>query len=290
MYLQKWKKHINQWLEEDLRHGDLTAPLFEGKEEKAWIRVKKPGIIAGLPIARMVFGELSPEIKYIAHAHDGQYVQPGDVIAELEGPIADILAGERLALNLLQRLSGIATMTRDYVEQTEGSDCRIIDTRKTTPGLRELEKYAVTIGGGHNHRFGLFDLAMLKDNHIKAAGSITEAVRRLRLHLPHSAKIEVEVETLDQVHEALEAEVDIVMLDNMTVKQMKEAVHIINGQALVEASGGISLDDVRPIAETGVDVISVGALTHSVQALDISLDVKVMKQKPHQFQGKESST
>jgi nicotinate-nucleotide pyrophosphorylase (carboxylating) len=204
-------------------------------------------------------------------------VEKGQQIAEVEGSVRSILSGERLALNLLQRLSGIATRTNQYVQAIAGTKARVVDTRKTTPGLRLLEKYAVRVGGGHNHRYALYDAVMIKDNHIKGAGGIKQAVDAARATIPHTMKIEVETESLEQVREALEAGADIIMLDNMELERMKEAVALIAGRAVVEASGGVTLETIRSIAETGVDVISVGALTHSVKALDISLDLNQRK-------------
>jgi nicotinate-nucleotide pyrophosphorylase (carboxylating) len=275
---RKWKKEIERWIAEDLHEGDVTAVLFADQaQETAWMQAKADGVIAGLPLLEMVYAELDRDVQVHQVVQDGALVQKGTLIAELRGRVTSLLAGERLALNLLQRLSGIATLTRRYCEKVQDLPVRIVDTRKTTPGLRGLEKYAVRIGGGHNHRFGLYDAAMLKDNHIKAAGSLTRAVEILRQELPHTVKIEVEVETMEQVEEALQVKADIIMLDNMSIEMMKQAVKRINRQAIVEASGGVTLDTVRGIAETGVDVISVGALTHSYQALDISMDVRERK-------------
>jgi nicotinate-nucleotide pyrophosphorylase (carboxylating) len=272
--LRKWRKQVEAWLDEDLMEGDLTASLIpDDKIGQAWMIAKANGIVAGLPLAQLVFQVLDPRVKVALKVQDGEKVQRGDVIIQLEGPMSSLLAGERLTLNILQRLSGIATLTQCYVQKVEGLNVRIVDTRKTTPGLRGLEKYAVRMGGGHNHRFGLYDAAMIKDNHIKAAGGITPAVTGLRNNLPHTVKIEVEVESLEQVKEALKTGADIIMLDNMSNDVMREAVRLIHGDAIVEASGGVSLETIRAIAETGVDVISVGALTHSVSALDISMDL-----------------
>jgi nicotinate-nucleotide pyrophosphorylase (carboxylating) len=280
--LRKWKRQIQLWLDEDLMEGDLTEALIpKQKIGQAWITAKADGIIAGLPIATLVFQELDSEIQVTCMTEDGKNVKRGDVLLQLEGPMSSLLAGERLALNLLQRLSGIATMTQQYVEKVKGLPVRVVDTRKTTPGLRGLEKYAVLMGGGYNHRFGLYDAAMIKDNHIKAAGGITQAVTKLRQAIPHTVKIEVEVESLEQVKEALEVQSDIIMLDNMPNPLMSEAVSLIGSRAIVEASGGVSLDTVRAIAETGVDIISVGALTHSVTALDISMDLGERKVSQH---------
>lgn len=277
--LRKWKKEIERWLDEDIQEGDLSTMglIPADKRAPAWIIAKEEGIVAGLPLVELVFKSLDPQMEIHFKKQDGEKIKRGEVLMDLYGQVTSLLAGERLALNLLQRLSGIATLTNRYVERVKGLNVRIVDTRKTTPGLRGLEKYAVRQGGGHNHRFGLYDAVMIKDNHIKAAGSIGYAVTRLREQLPHTVTIEVEVETLAQVKEALEAKADIIMLDNMSLEEMKEAVKLINGQALVEASGGVNLDNVRQIAETGVDIISVGALTHSVHNLDISMDIEQRK-------------
>lgn len=271
---------IKQWLEEDIGPGDITswAILPEGHMSRAVIHAKESGTAAGLPVAEAVFATIDPTVQLRRVAVEGAVLSRGDVLLELEGSTASILSGERLALNLLQRMSGIATKTREFVAALEGLERfpRIVDTRKTTPGLRMLEKYAVSVGGGHNHRYGLFDAVLLKDNHIKAAGGVGEAVRRSRAKVPHTVKIEIEVETLQQAEEAIAAGADIIMLDNMSLTMMKEAVGRIRSAAphiVIEASGGVSLTTVRAIAETGVDVISVGALTHSVKSLDISLDL-----------------
>jgi nicotinate-nucleotide pyrophosphorylase (carboxylating) len=282
--VSKIKSSVRAWLEEDLGPGDVSSwsVLPEDHQSRAVIHVKEEGIAAGLPVAELVFREINPSLQVRRLAEEGAAVSKGDVLLEIEGSTGSILSGERLALNLLQRLSGIATKTRRFVDQVSDlpSPPRIVDTRKTTPGLRMLEKYAVRIGGGHNHRYGLFDCVMLKDNHIKAAGGITQAIARSRAHIPHTMKIEVEVETLEQAAEAAKAGADLIMLDNMDVETMKEAVQLIRAaapQIVIEASGGITLDTVRAAAETGVDVISVGELTHSVSSLDISLDLNEKK-------------
>lgn len=273
--LRKWRGKIQEWLDEDIMEGDLSTHslLTPQDREKAWIQAKEDGIVAGLWLAKMVFEEVDPSCQIQVLVEDGSPVKRGDVLLEIEGPMLSLLAAERVALNLLQRMSGIATLTQQYVNLVKDYSVRIVDTRKTTPGLRGLEKYAVRMGGGFNHRFGLYDAAMIKDNHIKAAGSITKAVQTLRANLPHTTRIEVEVEHEEQVEEALSVQADIIMLDNMSIEQMKKAVEKINKRAIVEASGGVSLQTVREIASTGVDVISVGALTHSVKALDISMDL-----------------
>ncbi|MCI3923248.1 carboxylating nicotinate-nucleotide diphosphorylase [Paenibacillus sp. TRM 82003] len=276
---------IEAWLKEDVGPGDVTSLsiLTPGHRSRAVIHAKQPGIAAGLPVAEAVFAAVDPSLTVRRVASEGAALARGDVLLELEGGTISILTGERLALNLLQRLSGIATRTKEFVHAVEGLDRppRIVDTRKTTPGLRLLEKYAVRVGGGHNHRFGLFDAVLLKDNHIKAAGGVIEAVSRARAHVPHTMRVEVEVETMEQVDEAIRSGADIIMLDNMSPERMKEAVARIRAASrttLVEASGGVNLQTVRAIAESGVDIVSVGGLTHSIQALDISLDLYEKKE------------
>jgi nicotinate-nucleotide pyrophosphorylase (carboxylating) len=277
-YNEAIREQIRAWLAEDVGYGDVTTEttIPAGTNVSAIIHVKEDGVIAGLPVARLVFDVVDPTLTFRALVKDGDTVVRGTVIAELTGSAHSILTGERLALNLMQRMSGVATKTRTFVDALEGLPTRLVDTRKTTPGHRLLEKYAVTIGGGANHRFGLYDAVMIKDNHIKGAGGIRAAVDAARARIPHTMTIEVETESLAQVDEALEAGADIIMLDNMTNALMKEAVARIKNRAphvKVEASGGVRLETIRAIAETGVDVISVGALTYSFQALDISLDL-----------------
>lgn len=259
-------------LREDAPSGDVTTMGLFDESERGTARLiaKADGIIAGLAVADRVFAMLQADFHFDARTHDGACVKAGDVIALLGGTKRALLTGERLALNLLQRMSGIATMAAAYVEAVKGLPVTILDTRKTVPGLRVLDKYAVRCGGATNHRLTLSDLAMIKDNHIKLAGGIAPAIARMRQHAP-DVKIEVETESLDEVREALAAGADIIMLDNMPVSLMREAVALLNGRAKTEASGNVSLANVRAIAETGVDYISVGALTHSVKALDISL-------------------
>lgn len=273
--MKKLRDFIATALAEDIGPGDITteALIPPGVEGKAEIIAKETLVLAGVDVAREVFHQVNPKISFTPNYEDGSELAPSTIIATLEGPLASLLTAERLALNLIQRLSGVATMTRQYVRKIEGTKARILDTRKTTPGLRALEKYAVRVGGGKNHRFGLFDGVLIKDNHIAAVGSITEAVKRARERAPHILKIEVETETLEQVGEAISAGADIIMLDNMGIETMLEAVRLINGKALVEASGGINLDNVRQVAETGVDLISVGAITHSARAMDISMEI-----------------
>lgn len=270
---------VTRALQEDIGHGDLTTVSLVPTDAytKGIIHVKEAGIIAGLPVAKLVFELIDPTLNFEAKVNDGNRVEKGDIIAEVFGSARAILIGERLALNFLQRLSGIATKTARCVELITYYQARIVDTRKTTPGLRVLEKYAVRVGGGKNHRFGLFDGVLIKDNHIRLAGGIQQAVIQARQAVPHTVKIEIEVEDLQGVAEALEAKADIIMLDNMSPEQMKEAVRIIAGNALVEASGGVSEETLVEVAKSGVNLISMGALTHSVQALDISLDVEEIK-------------
>jgi nicotinate-nucleotide pyrophosphorylase (carboxylating) len=264
---------VEQALLEDIHTGDITtlALVPDGRPATARLIAKEELTAAGLFVAERVFKRLNPDIEFTARLAEGAKAHRGDILATLRGDAANLLMGERVALNLLQRLCGIATLTARYVAEVAGTGTRIVDTRKTTPGLRELEKYAVRIGGGINHRTGLYDGILIKENHIAATGGIGEAIRRARAYIPHTLKIEIETETLAQVDEALTAGADIIMLDNMSLADMRSAVKTIAGRALVEASGGVSLETVRSIAETGVDIISVGALTHSARAMDISM-------------------
>jgi nicotinate-nucleotide pyrophosphorylase (carboxylating) len=265
---------VRRAVEEDVGSGDVSAAVFpESAEARAVIVAKHAGIVAGLPVAEMVFRQLDKKLAWNAAKQDGDKINGGETVAELAGNLRAILTGERTALNFLQRMSGIATMTDQFVQAVAATRAKILDTRKTAPGLRVLDKYAVRVGGGHNHRFGLYDGVMLKDNHLRAAGSITNAVRAVRERISPTLKIEVEVTTLEEAEEALTAGAEIIMLDNMTPAEMQKAVQLIGGRVLVEASGGVTLEKVREIAATGVDWISVGALTHSVQALDLSLEV-----------------
>lgn len=263
-------------LSEDIGRGDITTESIFSHHHSSRARIigKEQGVIAGLEVARLVFSLVDPGVKMIGKYFDGDEVRdPPQVIAEVEGSTRGLLQGERVALNFLQRLSGIATRTREYVEVVRDYPVKITDTRKTSPGLRLLEKYAVVVGGGVNHRFGLYDTPMIKDNHIRAAGSIREAVKKVRSCSPFTVRIEVEASSLEQVQEALEEKVDIVMLDNMSVQDMEEAVKVIQGRALVEASGGITLENLREVAAAGVDFISVGQLTHHLKSLDISMEI-----------------
>ncbi len=266
---------LRGFLREDLEHGDITTEaMFSGHElGTAVFRARQPLIAAGLEtVAARVFHLLDGRLVCAAMAADGQRVAAGEVLLRVNGPVRSILQGERVALNLVQRLCGIATLTRHYVDAAQGCKAAIVDTRKTTPGLRLLEKYAVRCGGGRNHRYSLSDGVLIKDNHIAACGSISEAVRRARAAAPHTITIEVETDTLAQVEECLACGVPVIMLDNMDVPMLRQAVELIAGRALIEASGGVNLRTVRAIAETGVDLISVGALTHSAPACDIGLD------------------
>jgi nicotinate-nucleotide pyrophosphorylase (carboxylating) len=264
---------ISKALFEDIGTGDITTLSTIPAEQRIRGRfiAKEPGVICGLEVIKKVFEKMDKEIMLTFEVNDGSRVNAGDIIAKIEGPAVGILTGERVALNFLQRLSGIATKTAHTVEVVKDTKARITDTRKTTPGLRILEKYAVRTGGGANHRFNLSDGILIKDNHIKAAGSITNAVTAARSNAPHTLKIEVEVESMAQIDEALEAGADIIMLDNMDLDAMKAAVEKIAGHALVEASGNMGDKDLQAVAATGVDLISIGALTHTVKAMDISL-------------------
>ncbi len=277
------RKQISAWLEEDIGSGDISsiATIASDHHSKGIIHVKQDGWIAGIPVVEMVFEMIDPALNFTRIVEEGTFVSSGTIVARVEGSTCNILTGERLALNLLQRMSGIATKTRTYVNALEGASVKVTDTRKTTPGLRLLEKYAVRTGGGYNHRFGLYDAVMIKDNHIKGAGSITNAIQQARQRIPHTMKIEVEVENFPQLNEALVAKPDIIMLDNMSLESMKAAVALIrqtHSHVIIEASGGVSLSTIKDIAATGVDIISVGALTHSVQSLDISLDLNERKE------------
>lgn len=264
---------ITAALKEDIYLGDITTDslIDENSKSNAMLIAKQAGMIAGLDVSERVFKILDEDVVFKRNLQDGDYVNTGDIIAEIEGNTRALLKGERTALNFLQRLSGIATKTHIFYEKVKDMPVRIVDTRKTTPGLRYLEKYAVKVGGGHNHRFCLSDGVLLKDNHIMAAGGIKNAIETVRGKVPHTIKIEVETETLEQVQEALDSKADIIMLDNMDPKTMTEAVKLIDKRALVEASGNVSIDTVFEIACTGVDVISVGGLTHSINAFDISM-------------------
>jgi nicotinate-nucleotide pyrophosphorylase (carboxylating) len=264
---------IENALEEDIGARDLTTELLfpEDSSCNAIIQAKEEGVIAGVPIAKRIFRALNKDIQWVENKRDGEGVARGDILVRIRGSEKAILAGERTALNFIQRLSGIATLTSKFVKAVEGLPVEITDTRKTAPGLRILDKYAVGAGGGHNHRMGLFDGVLIKNNHLKLIGSITEAISRTRKMTGGRFQIEVETSTLEEVREALAAGADIIMLDNMSLRTMRKSVEMISGRTLIEASGGITLRNVRGVAETGVNIISIGALTHSPKALDISL-------------------
>jgi nicotinate-nucleotide pyrophosphorylase (carboxylating) len=273
-----WQQIVAQALAEDLGWGDITTQSLipPGVVLRAQARTREAGVVAGLPLFAEVFRQLSPAVAVTLKVEDGAPIAAGQVLAEVVGDAHAILAGERVALNLLQRLSGIATLTARYVAALAGLPTRILDTRKTTPGLRALEKYAVRMGGGVNHRFCLADAVLIKDNHLAVLATqgidLATAVRRARLAVGPTVRVEVEVESVEDARRAAEAGADIVMLDNMDLTTLRQAVAAIDGRARSEASGGITLETVRAVAETGVDFISVGALTHSARALDIGLD------------------
>ena len=269
-------KHIIRFaLEEDLGTGDVTTDSVIGPDMigKATLLAREELVLAGLPVFKQVFIALGSGVEFEDFFGEGDSVAAGDQVCILTGPLALILKAERTALNFLQRMSGIATLTRKYVEKAGSSKVQVLDTRKTVPGHRWLDKYAVRTGGGCNHRFGLSDGILIKDNHIAVAGSIIKAVELARKSAPHTLKVEVEVEDLPGVKEALKAGAHTIMLDNMDLKQMREAVRVVNKKALIEASGGINLDTIKAVAKTGVDLISVGALTHSPKAADFSLEI-----------------
>jgi len=265
---------IEAALKEDMPEGDITSESIipEDSVSRAVFLAKEDGTLAGIDIARRVFEKIGQDILFEKHLEDGSEIRSGDHLADLKGNSITLLKGERTALNFLQRMSGIATLTRKYVLAIKGYDAKILDTRKTTPLLRRLEKYAVKMGGGENHRFCLSDMVMIKDNHLQIAGSITEAVRKARERVKPGIKIEIETTTLEEVQEAVQSGVDMIMLDNMPPAKMKEAVLWVSGRVPLEASGNIRLSRIKEIAATGVDFISVGSLTHSFDSLDISLE------------------
>ncbi|MDT8447524.1 MAG: carboxylating nicotinate-nucleotide diphosphorylase [bacterium] len=271
---------IDTALSEDLTYGDATASGILGPDIRCSLNLvqRRDGVVAGLPVAQMVFEALDPEVEFKMLVQDGDYVNAGTQLASIRGRAVKMVMAERTALNFMMRLGGIASMTHQLVAEARkvNDRVRITDTRKTTPGLRALEKYAVRLGGGHNHRFCLADMAMLKDNHLallgKARISLKDAVERIRQHNHHGIKIEIEVDRLDQIDEVIASGADAILLDNMTPEQLRQAVQHIQGKLVVEASGGVTLEMVRPIAETGVDLISVGSLTHSPRSMDIGLD------------------
>ncbi len=279
LYNTQIDKIIELALAEDIGSGDITtlSTIPEGTKAYGRFVAKQDGIICGIDIAKKVFAIIDAGVQFTSHKKDGEKITTGEVIAEVSGDARAMLTAERTALNLMQRLSGVATKTHECVELVKGTNAKIADTRKTTPGMRALEKYAVRMGGGTNHRFNLADGVLIKDNHIAAAGGIREAVTNARKIIPHTLKIEVEVESFEQLEEALSAGADIIMLDNMSNEVMAKAVKIADGRALLEASGNMDRRNLREVAETGVDIISIGALTHTIKSVDISLKFKLNK-------------
>ncbi|WP_019849143.1 carboxylating nicotinate-nucleotide diphosphorylase [Desulfitobacterium sp. PCE1] len=286
----QYQELIERALQEDLGTGDLSSAIFP-KTSKTYAKIyaKQTGIVCGLEITKQVFKAVNPQLEVSIIKTDGEKVERGTVVMEIAGAVGSILSAERTALNFLQQLSGVATATDEAVKECHGLSARITDTRKTIPGLRMLQKYAVGMGGGQNHRFGLYDAVMLKDNHIAAAGGIRSAVEAARSRIGHMVKIEVECESLEQVEEAVAVGAEVIMLDNMDLETMRKAVEIVQGRAVVEASGGIKKDDLRAVAETGVDVISMGAITHSVKAMDFSLDIGDIKASTKEHWEKEEN-
>ncbi|MCD6584866.1 MAG: carboxylating nicotinate-nucleotide diphosphorylase [Desulfobacteraceae bacterium] len=267
---------IDLAIAEDIGSGDITTnhlpdPLAKGRGE---VVVKEPIVLAGLEIAKRTFEKFEPDVDFLSNFKDGDTVGAGGVIAEISGLMRTLLTGERTALNFLQRLSGIATNVRSYVEELKNEKIRLVDTRKTVPGWRVLDKYAVRVGGAHNHRMGLYDGVLIKDNHIEAFGGIQNAVDQIRKQVSHLIKIEIETSDLDEVNQAIEAGADVIMLDNMDLAQIKSAVDVINGRAVVEVSGRVSKSDLQRLAKTGVDIVSVGALIHGAVFVDISMRIK----------------
>ena len=279
----EYKPFVDELIElcirEDIGDGDHTSLSCIPADEHGRMRLlcKQEGTIAGIEIAQLVLQRLDPEMKFEQILHDGDRVAPGDVAFYVSGRLRSLLQAERILLNIMQRMSGVATQTAVYVKRLEGLRTKVLDTRKTTPGMRVLDKMAVKIGGGENHRMGLFDMILLKDNHIDAYGGITPAVAALRKKIGHMVKIEVEVRTLEELEEALSAGADIIMLDNMSCEDMTKAVQRVDGKVLLEASGNVTAETIRGIAETGVDIISLGALTHSVKCFDISMRISAKK-------------
>ncbi|WP_368293564.1 carboxylating nicotinate-nucleotide diphosphorylase [Dehalobacter sp. TBBPA1] len=274
----QYEELIERALKEDIGTGDLSTLIIpEDYQSEARIYAKAHGIICGLFIAEMTFKKIDPYIDVQMQVEDGDSIGPGTLIMKINGSLAGILQAERTVLNFIQHLSGISSITRRFVELVSDLGVKVTDTRKTMPGMRNLQKYAVRVGGGTNHRFGLYDAVMLKDNHLDAIGKLAEAVQKIKTKVGHMVKIEVECETLEQVREAVLSGVDVIMLDNMSLQDMKTAVQYINHRVVVEASGGVREDTVRQIAETGVDIISVGRLTHSVEAIDFSMVVDDFK-------------
>lgn len=270
------RRLIEMAFQEDIGPGDITTDnlIASNLEGNGAVIAKEPLVLAGLDVAKQVFRKLDPQMGFKPLFKDGDAVKDAEVVVEIEGKLGALLKGERIALNFLQRLSGIATCVRSYVNEISEKPVRLVDTRKTTPGWRVLEKYAVRMGGAHNHRMGLYDGVLIKDNHIAAYGGLGSAIEHVRAQVSHLVKIEVEVSDLKQVEAAVAAGADIIMLDNMTIDQITAAVKQIRGKAVVEVSGGITKSSLRPLADTGVDIISVGALTHSARCVDISMRVR----------------
>ena len=274
----QYNELIEAALKEDIGTGDLTTLIIpDDYHGEAKIYAKEHGIVCGIYIAEMIFQKVDSRIHTEAYVKDGDRISPGILIMKVIGPLAGILQAERTAINFMQHLSGISSMTRKLVDIVADYDVRIVDTRKTIPGMRSLQKYAVRVGGGNNHRFGLYDAVMLKDNHHAAVGGLDQAIQRVKEKVGHMVKIEVECETLDQVQDALDNGVDVIMLDNMSLEDMRAAVTLIDKKVIIEASGGITEENIREIAETGVDILSVGRLTHSVTAVDFSMVIDEMK-------------
>ncbi len=276
----QYEETVRRALQEDLgRAGDLTTDAIVGDTERAAARIvaRGPGRVAGMPAALAVFRFLDGSVQSEVVVPDGRDAGAGDVLVRLAGPARALLTGERTALNFLGQLSGIATLTREFVKAVHGTGARVVCTRKTAPGLRALQKHAVRCGGGANHRFGLDDAVLIKDNHLAAAGGVREAVERARAAVGHTVTVEVEVDTLEQLHEALAAGVDAVLLDNMSLEALRSAVAMVAGRVVTEASGGITLANVSDVAATGVDLISVGALTHSAPALDLTMELEIVE-------------
>ncbi len=276
---EEWSNYFDLWLKEDVGSGDHSslASIPRGTNGSSRLILKEDGVIAGLELAQALFAYVDEQVIFTPKMKDGEFLKKGTILATAEGPVHSLLIVERLMLNLMQRLSGVATQTHDLVQLVRHTGVTLLDTRKTTPGLRLLEKWAVTMGGGANHRIGLFDMIMLKDNHVDSAGGITTAVKNTREYLRKNSldlKIEVETRSLDEVREAIDNKVDRIMFDNFSPDTCKEAVAIVSGRAETEASGGITVDTLKDYAETGVNYISIGALTHSVKALDISFKTK----------------
>jgi len=276
---EEWSNYFDLWLKEDVGSGDHSslASIPRGTNGSSQLILKEDGVIAGLELAQALFAHVDEQVIFTPKMKDGEFLKKGTILATAEGPVHSLLVVERLMLNLMQRLSGVATQTHDLVQMVRHTGVTLLDTRKTTPGLRLLEKWAVTMGGGANHRIGLFDMIMLKDNHVDSAGGITTAVNNTREYLRKNhldLEIEVETRSLDEVREAIDNKVDRIMFDNFSPDTCKEAVVIVSGLAETEASGGITVDTLKDYAETGVNYISIGALTHSVKALDISFKTK----------------